>query len=153
MKKYFISTDKKLIDTQKVLHLLQNCFWSQGIPIEYVRRMIEYSLCFAVYNEDEELIGFSRVISDYTTYAYICDVVIAAEHRHQAIGELLVDAILKHKELRGLKTWSLRTTEEARKIYESAGFKSATDTDNILEIEDLDIYKKENFINLFKAGQ
>jgi GNAT superfamily N-acetyltransferase len=154
MKNYYISTNKKLIDAKKVFQLLRNCFWSQDIPIEYVERLIQHSFCFAAYkNEDNELVGFARVITDYTTFAYICDVVVDPPHRNLGIGKSLAAAILQHQELKGLKTWSLRTSTEARKIYADLGFKPAEEPETILEIQDLNIYKKENFINLFATEQ
>ena len=82
------------------------------------------------------------MITDYTTYAYICDVIIESQHRNQGLGKALIQRILSHPELRGLKTWSLRTTESARKIYEKYGFKIAEEPHTLLEINDLNIYTK-----------
>lgn len=148
--KYYISTDKSLLNHDKIWKLLRNCFWSKGIPIEYVSRLIKYSLCFGVYLKNNELIGFGRVVSDYTTYAYICDIVIDQNHRKKGIGSNLISAIMEHRDLKGLKTWSLRTTDEAKKIYFRNGFQNAIQPETLLEINNLDIYTSQDFYNLYK---
>src|SRR5205085_2859723 len=121
-----------------------------NIPIEYVSRFIKFSLCFGAYiKSTNQLIGFGRVISDYTTYAYICDVIIDVDYRNLGLGKALVKNMMAHPELQGLKTWMLRTTEEARKIYENNGFKCADHPETQLEINDLDIYTSPDFCNLY----
>lgn len=148
-KKYIISTKKSLLDRQKVWLLLKNCFWSKNIPIEYVERFIKYSLCFGVYQLPEKLfVGFGRVISDYTTYAYICDVIVDPLHRRKGVGNALIQTILKHKKLQGLKTWALKATPESQKIYKKNNFKYINPTALYLEIDDLSIYSQSNFVNL-----
>jgi ribosomal protein S18 acetylase RimI-like enzyme len=148
---YYISSDKSLLDSEKICSLLQKCFWSKNIPIEYVDRFIKYSLCFGVYNRnDNQLIGFGRVISDFTTYAYVCDIIIETLHRRKGLGNFLIKKMMSHPELQGLKTWSLRTTDEARKIYEKNGFMLSINQENQLEINDLEIYSKPNFNNIHK---
>jgi GNAT superfamily N-acetyltransferase len=150
MTEYYISTDKSLLDHKKICYLLSGCFWSKNIPIEYVSRFIQYSLCFGVYQNDNVLIGFGRVISDYTTYAYICDVVIDPNHRKKGLGSKLINSIMSHNDLRGLKTWSLRTTKEAKKIYLRKEFQKTDHPDTQLEINNLDIYTSPDFCNLYK---
>lgn len=149
---YFISTDKSLLDKEKICILLKDCFWSRNIPIEYVNRFIIHSLCFGIYQKkDNSLIGFGRVISDYTTYAYVCDIVIDSSHRKKGLGNLLIKEMLTHPELQGLKTWALRTTDDAKKIYLKNGFSVANYPDALLEINDLDVYSHSYFKNLHRS--
>ena len=149
MKNYFISTNKSLLNEHKIWSLLKECFWSKSIPIEYVTRFIDHSLCFGIYqNTDKELVGFGRVITDYTTYAYICDIIIDSRHRKKGLGSTLVKSIINYPELQGLKTWSLRTTTEAKKIYEKCGFKVANHPDTQFEINNLEIYCHPTFVNI-----
>lgn len=146
---YYISTDALLLNEEKIWRLLTNCFWSKNIPIEYVARLIKYSLCFGIYKEDDhELVGFGRAISDYTTYAYICDVVIDSLHRKKGLGTRLIRKIMSHPDLQGLKTWSLIATEEAKNIYFQNGFQKISNTETHLEINNLDIYSSPDFHNL-----
>lgn len=152
MQEYYISTAKMLIQKEKVWCLLKDCFWSKNIPIEYVERFIKHSLCFGVYSKgSNNLIGFGRVISDYTTYAYICDIVIHPQHRRKGLGKNLLNSIMSHHDLQGLKTWTLRTTEESRKIYQQNGFLVADHPETQLEINDLEIYSRPTFINLHRS--
>lgn len=147
---YYISTNKSRLNKEKICVLLKDCFWSKNIPLEYVSRFIEFSLCFGIYkNNDHQLVGFGRVISDYTTYAYICDVIIDPLHRKRGLAQALVKQMMSHPDLQGLKTWTLRTTEEARKIYEKNGFKPASAPETNLEINDLNIYLSPNFKNFY----
>ncbi len=151
MNEYYISTDKSYLDEERIFILLNDCFWSKNIPANYITRFIKFSLCFGVYlKNSNELVGFGRVISDYTTYAYICDVVIDPSHRQRGLGNALIKAIISHPDLQGLKTWALRTTEDARKIYEKYGFKLACNPETQYEINDLDIYSSPSFKNIHK---
>lgn len=154
MQNYYISTNNILLNKDKIWSLLKECFWSKNIPLEYVEKFIKHSLCFGVYqNCNNELIGFSRVITDYTTYAYICDVVIDHDYRKKGLGSALIKAMICHPELQGLKTWSLKTTESARKIYEKLGFSIGEHPEQQLEMNDLQIYSRPTFINLHKSEE
>lgn len=145
---YHISTNKEMLDKKKIWSMLRECFWSKNIPIEYVEKFINYSLCFGLYTNFNELVGFGRVITDYTTYAYVCDIIIDHKHRNKGLGNVLVSTILSHPELQGLKTWSLKTTEEARGLYKKNGFKVVEHPETQLEINDLEIYSRPSYINL-----
>ncbi len=148
---YFISTEKSLLNIEKIHSLLRNCFWCKNIPLEYVERFVKYSLCFGIYPQNTRaLIGFARVISDFTTYAYVCDLIIDPDHRKKGLATRLIKEILSHPDLQGLKTWSLRTSEEAQAIYKKLGFMLAENSDTILEINDLDIYLHLDFMNLYE---
>lgn len=150
MNNYYISTEKSILNTEKIRSLLTDCFWSKNIPIEYVERFINFSLCFGVYLKHKNtLVGFGRVISDYTTYAYICDVVIDLPHRGKGLCNMLIKKMMSHPDLSGLKTWSLRTTDEAKNIYLKNGFKIATYPETQFEINNLDIYSSPDFYNLY----
>ncbi len=153
-KNYFISTDKNLLDREKIFSLLTNCFWSKNIPIEYVERFIQFSLCFGIYKDsNNQLVGFARIISDYTTYAYLCDVVIDSLHQKKGLGSRLVKEIMAHPDLQGLKTWSLRTTDEAKKIYLKNGFVPIDNHQTLLEIDDLEVYSRADFRNLHEQKE
>lgn len=146
---YYISTDRTLIDIKKLHHHLKEYFWAKNIPLAYVQRFIKHSLCFGIYTRvSNEMVGFGRVITDYTTFAYVADVVIDPEHRRHGLANALISTMLAHPELQGLQTWSLRTTQEARKIYEAHGFKNAEDPHTIMEIDKLGIYQRADFVAL-----
>mgnify|MGYP003451865596 CR=1 FL=1 len=141
---YYINCEKSTLDPVIIQRLLEDCFWSKNIPLSLVEKFIKHSLCFGAYSQTtNKLIGFGRVISDYTTFAYITDVVINPLHRNKGIGTTLINDIFAHPELQNLKTWSLRTTKEARAIYINLGFVTAKNPETLLEIENLNIYSDE----------
>lgn len=140
---YYISTSFSLLDINAIWLLLKDCFWTKNIPIDYVKKFVQHSLCFGVYEKKSNiLLGFGRIITDYTTYAYVCDVVINKKHRGKGLANSLIKAMLEYPELKGLKTWSLRITSESERIYKKYGFKIADSPETIYEINDLNIYQK-----------
>ena len=69
-----------------------------------------------------EQVGFARVVTDYTTFAWLCDVFVAEEARGQALGKQLVESVLAHPELQGLRRWML-ATRDAHELYRRFGFR------------------------------
>jgi len=89
-----------------VVHgFLTTAYWSKGVPRETVARSMEHSLCFGAFDGDRQ-VGFARVISDRTTFAYICDVFALESHRKRGVGKSLMTAIMAHPELQGLRLWT-----------------------------------------------
>lgn len=117
---YTISTDGERIDFPVVHRFLSRSYWAQNIPADVVRRSIENSLCFGLFEADKQ-IGFARVISDYATFAYLCDVFIMEEYRGRSLSKWLLETILAHPELQGLRRWLL-ATKDAHGLYSQFGF-------------------------------
>ncbi|MDB5224033.1 MAG: N-acetyltransferase [Chitinophagaceae bacterium] len=117
---YTISTDKSKIDIDYVHAFLSHSYWSPGVPMETVKKAMEGSLCFAVYNNKVQ-IGYARMITDKATFAYLADVFIDENYRGKGLGKWLVKAILAHPELQGLRR-ILLATKDAHKLYEQLGF-------------------------------
>ena len=115
-----VSTDPARLDLAVVHGFLTTAYWSPGVPLETVRRSIEYSIPFGVYVDDRQ-VGFARVISDRATYAYLADVFIIPEARGQGLARFLLECIEAHPELQGLRTWAL-FTRDAHVLYEKVGF-------------------------------
>jgi GNAT superfamily N-acetyltransferase len=132
---YLISTDKKLFNPKKTTELLRGCFWATNITQERVEKLIINSLCFGVFKkEDLNQIGFARVITDFLSYAYLCDVVIDPSYRNLGLGTYLINQIFSFEDLLGIETWTLRATEQSLKIYQSLGFKIPDDSTIRLEL-------------------
>jgi GNAT superfamily N-acetyltransferase len=138
---FTISTDKPRFDIDMIHGFLSTCYWSEGIPRDVVRKSIENSLCFGVFEGDQQ-VGFARVISDRATYAYIGDVFILESHRGRGLGKKLMAAIMGHPELEGLRRWSL-VTRDAHGLYEQFGFTSLTNPQRYMERHDPDVYKQK----------
>jgi N-acetylglutamate synthase-like GNAT family acetyltransferase len=138
---YLISTDKKKIDVAAVHAYLSRSYWAEEIPLKIVTKAIENSLCFAVYKE-KKLIGFARVISDYSTFAYLADVYVLEEERGKGLSKWLMECILKHKQLQGLRNFCL-LTRDAHSLYAQYGFKSLDKPRNFMAIKKDNFYKKK----------
>ena len=119
---YEISTDRSRLDVERVHHFLSTeAYWSPGVARSPVERSIEGSICFGVYAPDGQQVGFARAVTDRATFAWLADVYIESEHRGQGLGKLLVEAVLGHPELQGLRRWFLATAD-AHELYRRYGF-------------------------------
>jgi GNAT superfamily N-acetyltransferase len=120
---YFISTDKSKLDIEMIHDFLSNhSYWAQGRSIDDVRKSIKNSLCFGLYNNDRQQIGFGRVITDYTIFAWLLDVFILEEYRGLGLGKYLMTTIFDHKETQHVRRWRL-ATNDAHGLYEKFGFR------------------------------
>jgi GNAT superfamily N-acetyltransferase len=132
-KGYIISTDKTLIDFDAVYHYLsEDSYWAKGITAERLKKAIEGSMCFGIYKDNKQA-GFTRVVTDNATFAYICDVFILDGHKRLGLSKWLMQTIKEHPELQGLRRWSLATAD-AHKLYEQFGFTSLSKPDSWMEI-------------------
>ncbi len=140
---YTISDDPALLDLDIVHAFIANeSYWAKGIPKALVERTIANSLCWGVYFEGKQ-IGFARVISDKATFAYLCDVFIAAGHRGKGLSKALVATILAHPDLQNLRRWML-VTADAQKLYEQFGFRIVSQPERHMEIHQPGIYEKRD---------
>ena len=137
---YFISDNKDLLDIGFIHFELSNSYWAKNIPIELVQKSIAHSLCFGVY-KDKKQIGFARVISDYATFGYLCDVIIAQEEQGKGAGKMLMEFIMKHPDLKGLRRFML-ATRDAHTLYTKYGFTKLQNPDRIMEITIPDPYSE-----------
>lgn len=120
-KGFSISNDKTLLDIDTIHHYLAHeSYWGKGMPLEKLRKAINGSLCFGIYSNGKQA-GFARVISDMATFAYICDVFILDEYRGQGLSKWLMETIMAHPNLQGLRRWSLATAD-AHGLYQQFGF-------------------------------
>ncbi len=117
-----VTNDHTRMDVGAVHEFLAtSSHWAQGTDIVTVRRSIENSLSFAVLDRDKTLVAFGRVVSDKTTFAYITDVFVVEAHRGRGLAAMLVEAMLVHPELQGLRQWALKS-RDASGLYQRYGF-------------------------------
>ncbi|MEN6369140.1 MAG: GNAT family N-acetyltransferase [Thermotogota bacterium] len=115
-----ISTDKACLDVQLIHDFLsRSSYWARGRSLEQVRTSIENSLCFGAYEGRRE-VGFARVVTDYATFAWLCDVFVLEPHRGRGIGKRLVQAVVDHPTLRDLRLMIL-ATRDAQGLYKEYG--------------------------------
>jgi GNAT superfamily N-acetyltransferase len=135
---YLITTDPARVDLAVVHGFLTACYWAKGIPLETVRRSVEHSLNFSLY-DGERQVGFARVITDYATFAYLGDVFVLESHRGRGLSRWLMEVIVAHPELQGFRRWVL-LTRDAHRLYEKVGFKPIAAPERYMELWTPEIY-------------
>ncbi|XXY52880.1 GNAT family N-acetyltransferase [Sorangium sp. So ce269] len=135
-----ISSDKALLDVERIHAFLASAYWSTGIPREVVERAIQGSLCFGVYKAGAQ-IGFARVITDHATFAYLADVFIVEAEQRKGYGKALIAHVAEALgNLRLRRT--LLATADAHGLYRQFGFTPLAKPDTFMEINVKDIYQQ-----------
>lgn len=117
---YTISTDKNKLDVDYVHAFLTQSYWMPGISMVKVKKHIDGSLCFGIYDKEKQ-VGFARIITDQASFAYLCDVFIDENYRGKGLGKWFIEMILEHPGLQDLRRIML-ATRDAHKLYEKCGF-------------------------------
>jgi GNAT superfamily N-acetyltransferase len=131
---FTISTDASQLDVHAIhRYLSEDSYWAKGIPYATVERAIANSLNFGLYAPDGRLAGFARIITDYATFAWLCDVFVLPEFRGQGLSKWLMEVVWAHPELQGLRRRILATLD-AHGLYTQFGFAPLAAPDRFLEI-------------------
>lgn len=132
-KGFLISTDKNLLQLPYIYNFLtEQSYWAKGLPLQKFEISIQQSVCFGIYHLSKQ-IGFARVISDNSTFAYLADVFIDKEYRKQGLSKWLVQTILKHPDFKGLRRWLLATAD-AQNLYKKFGFGQLNQPERFMQI-------------------
>jgi GNAT superfamily N-acetyltransferase len=138
---YEISTDAARVDIATVHGYLARSYWSPGIPLDVVERAIRHSLCFGVYESaGGAQVGFTRVVTDHATFAYLCDVFVLETHRGRGLAKRMIRAVMAHPALTCARRIML-ATRDAHALYRQAGFSDVGQSMTLMEIVRPDIYK------------
>jgi GNAT superfamily N-acetyltransferase len=117
---YTISTDKTRLNLSFIHDFLKHSsYWAQERPFAVMQKSIEHSVCFGVYVSAQQ-VGFARVVTDYATFAWLCDVFILESHRGRGLGKWLVECVVAHPELRNMRLFIL-ATRDAHELYQRYG--------------------------------
>jgi len=135
-----VSTDRARLDVDLIHRVLATTYWASGIPRDVVARAIAGSIAFGLY-ENGQLVGFARVISDLATYAYLADVFVVEARRGHGLGDWLVESILLHPQLQGLRRFAL-ITRDAGPLYARHGFVSPAEPSGHMELVDREVYRR-----------
>ncbi|GAB2705093.1 GNAT family N-acetyltransferase [Aliiglaciecola aliphaticivorans] len=136
-----VSDDKSLLDVAKIHHFLTTeSTWAQGITYDTVSRGIENSVCIGAYIGKEQ-VGFSRIITDQATFANLVDVIVWPEYRGQGISRKLMEAVVQHPSVNGVRRFTLATSN-AHGLYNKYGFTPLRNPSTFMEIYMPDIYAK-----------
>jgi N-acetylglutamate synthase-like GNAT family acetyltransferase len=136
---FLISTDKSKLDLIAIHDFLSKYSgWSDHIPFDRVKTSIDHSLNFGLFHQDKQ-IGFARVISDFSTIAYLGDIYILENYRGQGLSKRLMDAVMAHPHLQGLRRWILLTST-ADWLYEKYGFNKVPKPEIYMELYNPNVY-------------
>jgi len=123
---YRIVEGKENIKVEDVVRLLKMTYWADSRPVEKIDKSMENSKCVGLYVDGvERLVGFARVISDYATTYYLCDVIIDVDYQHKGLGKALVSYVVSMPDYKGLR--GLLVTKDAHKLYEKYGYEIIND--------------------------
>ena len=143
-KDFELTTDPDKVDFQKLHHLLAfESYWNQNIPKDLLQKALQNSLNFSIIDKkNNQFTGFARIITDYATFAYLCDVIIDPTYRGNGLGKWLIKTIMIHPELQGLRFWFLMT-RDAHELYSKSGWKPIQNPQNAMgiKIPALELYK------------
>ena len=129
---FTISTDPARLDLDTICLFLARSYWASDRPRETTLRAIEHSLCFGMY-DGEQQIGFTRVVTDYATFAWLADVFIAEEYRGRGLGKWLVEVVLSHPDVQSVPRWFL-APRDAHELYRRFGFTALTAPERRMEL-------------------
>jgi GNAT superfamily N-acetyltransferase len=118
---YLISTDPGRLDRETIWRFLRTAYWSPGVARDVVERSIEKSLPFGLYGPEGDQAGFARVVTDAVTFGWLADVFVVDEHRRRGLGVWLVETVISHPDLQGVRQLLLATAD-AHGLYERFGF-------------------------------
>ena len=136
---FTITTAQEKLDVEFIHAFLTRSYWAEGIPRDVIKRSIEGALCFGLF-ENIRQIGFARMITDKATFAYLADVFIIEEYRGRGLSKWLMEVIMSHPSLQGLRRMML-ATRDAHGLYEKFGFTALQNVDRWMQKHDPDIYK------------
>jgi GNAT superfamily N-acetyltransferase len=129
--RFTISTDPTRLDIDSIVDMLSRAYWAVGRPRERTERALRNSLVFGVYYGDKQ-IGMARVVTDYSIFAYLCDVFIHEDYRGHDLGKWLIQTILEHPDLVEMRRWVL-VTNDAHGLYKQYGFTSIEDPEHWMQ--------------------
>jgi GNAT superfamily N-acetyltransferase len=120
---YEIDTEPSRLDRGLIHDFLSTAYWSPNVPRDVVERSIENSLVFGLYRDGEQ-VGFARAVTDRSVFAYLADVFVLEPHRGHGLGKWLIETVLAHPDLQGMRRITLGT-KDAHALYEHYGFRPA----------------------------
>ena len=137
-----ISDDSSLLNMTAIHDYLSNqSYWAKNISAARVKAACENSLCFGLYDVNDQ-IGLARVITDYATFAYLCDVYVLPAYQGKGLGKWLMSCVMGHPELQELRRWIL-ATKDAHGLYKHSGFGPLTNHDRHMEYRNSKVFDGE----------
>ncbi len=134
MEDFIISTDKSCMDLPMIHSFLsERSYWAKGRSTDAVKKSIENSLCFGIYNQQGQQLGFARVATDYAIFGYLMDVFVLEEFRGHGLGKKLIEYVVNHPDIKNLQRIGLATSD-AHKLYRQFGFSPVSFPEKMMEL-------------------
>lgn len=134
-----VTTNPDRMDVDAIHAFLSRAYWSVGIPRETVARAVQHSLCFGLFDGAAQ-VGLARLVTDHATFAYLCDVYVLESHRGRGLGKWLIECVMAHPALPGLRRIML-VTNDAHGLYRRFGFVEPSDPQKLMEIRHPNLYQ------------
>lgn len=129
---FTLSTERERLNMDWIhTQLSERSYWARGQPRSKTERAIAGSLPFGLYHLAEQ-VGFARLITDYTRFGWLCDVMIDEAWRGQGLGSWLAGCIREHPELQTVHRWML-STHDAHPVYQRLGWRIVKDPQKLME--------------------
>jgi len=127
LNEFLISDDKEKIQLDRVCELLNATYWAKDRQKDIIKKSMDNSICFGIYllGVHDKQIGFARCVTDFATVYWLADVIIDSDYRKLGLGKALVEAIVKHEQLKGC--FGILATQDAHELYKKYGFNLVTD--------------------------
>ena len=126
-----ISTDKRKLQIEVIHQFLTETYWAKGRTLDEVKKTIDCCLCYGMYLDGKQ-IGFARLATDYTVFAYLMDVFVLPEHRGKGYSKQLMKAINEEPQLQSCKVWMLKTSD-AHELYKQFGYTELKHPEKVME--------------------
>ncbi|KGJ94884.1 GNAT family N-acetyltransferase [Colwellia psychrerythraea] len=139
--RFLVSDDKASLQLNVIHGYLTSCYWSRGISRGLVTTAISNSMCFGLYFNDRQ-IGFARVITDKAAFAYLADVFVLPKYSNRGLGTALIDFIMQHSDLQGLRRFMLCTLD-AHELYKKFAFRAIDSPQSMMQINKPGLYLTE----------
>ena len=126
-----ISTDKEKLQIDVIHQFLTETYWAKGRTLDEVKKTIEHCLCFGMYLDGKQM-GFARLATDYTVFAYLMDVFVLPEYRGKGYSKQLMQSINEATQLKSCKVWMLKTSD-AHMLYKQFGYTELKYPEKVME--------------------
>ena len=128
------------MDVEAIHDFISQTYWAKGIPLETLQRAIKSSLCFGLFTDQDQQVGFARMITDSATFAYLADVYVIDQHRGKGLSKWMMQEIMSHPQMQGLRRIALATMD-AHELYRKYGFTELANPETFMENWNPDVYK------------
>ena len=129
---YTIVEGANNMDIDVIYQFIANSYWGKNRTKTQMQTAIEHSMCFGLFNDDFQQVGFARVVTDQAVFAYLADVFVLPEHRGKGLSKWLLKTILKSPSLKSVNKMLL-TTLDAHGLYQQLGFTEIQKPGNLME--------------------